>query len=69
MSSDIKTYKVSSEKGLWDDVILTVQKGIVIGSSYKRGVEIGSNFESLKSYWEQFEGENKYVITELKDNV
>lgn len=62
MSSDYKKYKVSSAQGLWDAVTITVHKGVIVESSYKRGVEIGSNFESMCSYWNQFEGENKYLI-------
>lgn len=69
MSSDFKKYRVSSAHGLWDDVVITVHNGIVVASSYKKGVEIGSSFESLKTYWNSFEGENKYLITEVKEDI
>ena len=69
MSSDYKKYRVSSAENLWQEVVVTVHKGVIVESSYKRGVEIGSNFESMRRYWEQFEGENKYIITEIKEEL
>jgi len=69
MSSEYKKYRVSSAENLWQEVVVTVHKGVIVESSYKRGVEIGSNFESMRKYWEQFEGENKYIITEIKEEI
>jgi len=70
MSDEYKKYRVSSAENLWQDVTVTVHKGVIVESSYKRGVEIGSSFESMCKYWNQFEGENKYLINEIKeDNI
>ncbi|MFA7287641.1 MAG: hypothetical protein WC055_02060 [Melioribacteraceae bacterium] len=60
-------YRIGSEHDLWLPVTIEVYKGTIIGSSDKRLVEIGSNFESMRKYWEQFDGENKYTITLIPD--
>lgn len=65
MSSETQKYKVASIENLWEPIIIIVFKNTIIESSYKKGVEIGSDFTSMKKYWEQFDGENKYIITPI----
>ena len=65
----IRRYRVESLHGLWEPVEISVQKGVIIESSVHKGYEVGSNFESMRKYWEGFEGENKYKITELHDQT
>lgn len=60
-------YKVSSANNLWEPLEINVFKGTIIESSVRQGIEIGSDFNSMKKYWEKFDGENKYLIEKLKD--
>jgi predicted phosphoribosyltransferase len=60
-------WEVSSAEGLWDSVIVTVDEGVITGSSVRGGVEIGADFKSMRAYWEKFEGENKYLIKKINE--
>ena len=68
VDNKIYKYKVESEHGLWEPTILTVHKGVIVGSTVKQGYEIGSNWQSMRKHFEQGEGENKYIITEINDS-
>lgn len=68
MNYPIFKYRVASEHDLWEPITISVQNDTIIESSVSKGVEIGASFTSMKSYWEQFEDENKYVITEIKES-
>ncbi len=66
MSETTTRYEIASEQGLWAPVLITVDKnGTIIESSVKGACEIGASFASMKKYWEQFDGENKYLINKL----
>ncbi len=67
--NETQKYKVSSEAGLWEPVTITVYKGTIIESSLKSAAEIGADFESMKKYWMQFDGENKYKIEPIQDKI
>jgi len=60
-------WKIGSVNGLWDDIIITVSDGYIVGCNLRNSVEIGSLFEPLRKYWEAFEGENKYLIQKIND--
>lgn len=60
-------YKVSSANDLWESVEVMVHKGVIVESSVRNGYEIGSDFKSMREYWEKFDGENKYTIEKLND--
>lgn len=68
-SNETKKYKVSSAAGLWEPITIIVYKGTIIESSVKKTVEIGADYESMKKYWMQFEGDNKYNIEEVYDKT
>ncbi len=63
----VQRYKVASASDLWDPVYVSVHKDTIVESSVKKAVEIGSNFTSMCKYWNQFDGENKYLITPIPD--
>lgn len=65
--SDIQKYKVSSAENLWEPITISVLKDIIIESNVKKGIEIGSSFESMKKYWNSFSGENAYIVTPIID--
>lgn len=69
MEDKVTKWRVGSENGLWEDVIVSVYKGTIIESSYKRGVEIGSDFAYMCKYWNQFDGENKYKIEQIHEKI
>lgn len=62
-----KNYKISSAGKLWDDYIIEVNdKGFISGVSPADGsIVIGSKFESMRAFWEKFQGEEAYLIQEL----
>lgn len=63
-----KTYKISSEHNLWEPSTIQVNdKGFIVDVQPMVGasIVIGSKFESMKAFWESFQGENAYKIEEL----
>lgn len=67
MDDKIQKYKVASAENLWDPIVISVHKNTIIECSDKRSVEVGADFTSMKKYWEQFDGENKHLITPITD--
>lgn len=64
----MKKYRVSSAGNLWDSYELEVDKdGYITWVSQRNDMVIGSKFSSIREWWNKFEGENGYVIEEVKD--
>lgn len=58
----MKKYKVSSTTNSFDPYILEVNDNGIVVDDGQNGILIGSKFESLKTFWDGYEGE--YNITE-----
>ena len=64
----MKKYRISSAGNLWDSYEIEVDKdGYIVWVSNRNDIVIGSLFKSIRAWWEKFDGENGYVIEELKD--
>lgn len=61
-------YRIKSAADLWDSYELEVNKdGYVSEVSSRNDIIVGSKFSSLVDYWKKFEGENAYIIEQIKD--
>lgn len=60
-------WKISSESKLWNDFIVDVKDGFITGCFPRGSIELGSNFASMKNYWENFEGDSKHLISKLHE--
>lgn len=69
MEMETKKYKISSVADLWESSVIEVdKKGFICRvEPLSSSIVVGSKFESMKAFWESFEGESAYKIEELKN--